>query len=80
MKKFVYALPNFLQPKAEKFGMVMNIPQDGKILKSLFDTKGTVMPEAGAVKENKGYLYMGGEVVSYIGQYKLPEEEYAVKK
>jgi sugar lactone lactonase YvrE len=71
MKRFVYALPNFLQPKAEKFGMVMNISTDGKILESLFDTKGIIMPEAGAVKEHNGFLYLGGDIVPHIGKYKL---------
>lgn len=71
MKKFVYGLPRFLQPKADKFGMVMHISTDGKILQSFFDTKGIVMPEAGAVKEHKGYLYLGGDVLPNIGKYKL---------
>lgn len=71
MKKLVYALPECLQPKAEKFGMVMHISPDGKILNSLFDTKGIIMPEAGAVKEYNGYLYMGGDVVPHIGKYAL---------
>ena len=73
VKRLVYALPNFLQPKAEKFGMVMNISGDGKILKSFFDTKGLIMPEAGAVKEHNGYLYLGGDVVPHIGKYKLDD-------
>jgi sugar lactone lactonase YvrE len=73
MKKLVFALPEFLQPKAEKFGMVMNISRDGKILQSLFDTKGVVMPEAGAIKEHKGFLYLGGDIVPHIGKYKLSE-------
>ena len=80
MKKFVYGLPDFLQPKPEKFGMVMNISADGKILQTLFDTKGAVMPEAGAVKEHNGYLYLGGDVVSHIGKYKIPGESYSVKQ
>ncbi|MFN8343693.1 MAG: SMP-30/gluconolactonase/LRE family protein [Spirosomataceae bacterium] len=71
LKKIVYALPDFLQPKQEKFGMVMHISPEGKILQSLFDTKGAVMPEAGAVKEHQGYLYLGGDVVPHIGKYKL---------
>lgn len=71
MKKFVYGLLNFLQPKADKFGMVMNVSQGGAILQSFFDTKGTIMPEAGAVKEYNGYLYLGGDVVPHIGKYKL---------
>ena len=71
MKKLVYALPNFMQPKAEKFGMVMNISPEGKILQTFFDTTGNTMPEAGAVKEHQGYLYLGGDVVPHIGKYKL---------
>lgn len=71
MKKFVYALPNFMQPKSEKFGMVMNISEDGKILQSLFDPTGTTLAEAGAVKEHDGYLYIGGDILPHIGKYKL---------
>ena len=71
MKKIVYGLPGFLQPKAEKFGMVLHVSAEGAILHSFFDTKGAVMPEAGAVKEHKGYLYLGGDVVPHIGKYKL---------
>ena len=73
MKKLIYGLPNFLQPKAEKFGMVMNISTDGEILQTLFDTKGSVMPEAGAVKEHNGYLYLGGDVLPHVGKYKLDD-------
>lgn len=71
MKKFVYALPEFLQPKAEKFGMIMNISAEGEILQTLFDTTGKFVPEAGTVKEKDGYLYIGGDVAPFIGKYKL---------
>lgn len=75
-KKLVYALPGFLQPKADKFGMVLNISTEGKILQSLFDTKGIIMPEAGAVKEQNGFLYIGGDVVPHIGKYKLDDSTF----
>ena len=71
MKKLVYALPQWLQPKAEKFGMVMNISKEGEILQTLFDTSGVAVPETGTVKEKDGYLYFGGDVVPFIGKYKL---------
>lgn len=71
MKKLIYGLPEFMQPKAEAFGMVMHISMDGDILKTLFDTHGTIIPEAGAVKEFNGCLYIGGDVLPYIGKYKL---------
>ena len=76
IKKLVYGLPGFLQPKADKFGMVLNISTEGKILQSLFDTKGIIMPEAGAVKEQNGFLYIGGDVVPHIGKYKLDDSTF----
>lgn len=71
MKKMVYGLPNFLQPQPEKFGMILHLDTNGKIINALFDTKGKILPEAGAVKEQKGYLYIGGDVLPYIGKFKL---------
>ena len=71
MKKFVYALPEFLQPKQDEYGMILNISEEGKILSSLYDTTGEVIPEAGAVKENDEFLYIGGDIIPYIGCYKI---------
>lgn len=71
MKKFVYALPGFLQPKPVKFGMVIRISEKGEVLESLFDPSGEKIPEAGSVKEYKGALYIGGDVVPYISKYNL---------
>lgn len=78
MKKFVYALPDFLQPKQELFGMILNVSQDGKVINALFDSTGQFVPEAGAVKEFNGHLYIGGDVVSFIGSYKLDTSIQAV--
>jgi sugar lactone lactonase YvrE len=71
MKKLVYSLPEFMQPKADPFAMVLNISENGIILSSLFDTKGKVLQEAGSVKEYNGYLYLGGDLNPYITKYKL---------
>ena len=71
MKKLVYGLPKWLQPKEDKFGMVMHIAENGKILNTYFDTTGIAMPEAGSVKEQNGFLCMGGDNLPYIGKYKL---------
>lgn len=78
MKKFVYALPNFMQPKAELFGMILNISPEGKILRALFDTTGKYTPETGAVKEQDGHLYIGGDVVPYIVKYKIEKINVAL--
>jgi sugar lactone lactonase YvrE len=74
MKKVVYGLPGFLQPKAEQFGMILNLDTDGKIIDALFDPAGKMFPEAGAVKEQKGYLYIGGDILPYIGKYNLIQQ------
>lgn len=71
IKKIVYALPEFMQPKQEKYGLILHISEQGEILSSLHDTTGEVIPEAGSVKERNGYLYIGGDVTPYIAVYKL---------
>lgn len=71
MKKFVYSLPSFLQPKPEKFGMVIELSEEGEIVQSLFDPKGTTVTEAGAIIEHNGHLYLGGDVVSSVSKVKL---------
>lgn len=71
MKKVVYALPEFLQPKQEAFGMVMNISEKGDVLSALFDMEGKSLPEAGAVKEYNGRLFVGGDLLPYIGVFDL---------
>jgi sugar lactone lactonase YvrE len=73
MKKFVYGLPNWLQPKQDKFGMVMHLSENAVILNTFFDTTGIALSEAGSVKEEKGFLYMGGDNLPYIGKYKLKQ-------
>ena len=71
MKKFVYGLPSFIQPKAEKFGMILEISETGKIIQALYDATGESVMEAGAVKEFDNYLYIGGDWVSFISKYNL---------
>ena len=71
MKRFVYGLPSFLQPKPKKFGMVLQVSEDGEVLQALFDSRGAVVTEAGAVIEHNGHLYLGGDVVSYVSKSKL---------
>ncbi len=48
-----------------------SLPTYIKILNTYFDTTGIAMPEAGSVKEQNGFLYMGGDNLPYIGKYKL---------
>lgn len=71
VKKLVYGLPLFLQPKVARYGMIMHVSADGEMLKTYYDTTGKVVSEASSVEEHDGYLYLGGDVSGYIGKYKL---------
>ena len=71
MKKLVYALPEFLQPKQEEYGIILNISDNGTIISALFDTSGKTIPEAGSVVEYNNQLYIGGDIVPYIATYAL---------
>lgn len=71
LKKFVYGLPIWLQPKQESFGMIMHLSETGEILKTYYDTTGKVVSEASSVEEHNGYLYLGGDLTDHIGKYKL---------
>ena len=58
MKKFVYGLPSFLQPKAEKFGMVMNVSQGGAILQFFSIQKALSCPKLGLLKNTMATYIM----------------------
>ncbi|WP_170178376.1 SMP-30/gluconolactonase/LRE family protein [Flammeovirga pectinis] len=75
MKKFVYSLPEFLQPKQELYGIILNLSEEGKVLSALYDTTGEIIPEAGAVKEYNNTLYIGGDIIEYIGKYHLDKNK-----
>lgn len=71
VKKLVYGLPLWLQPKVASFGMIMHVSKDGNILKTYYDTTGEFVPEASSIEEHNGYLYIGGDIINHIGKYKL---------
>jgi sugar lactone lactonase YvrE len=73
MKRIIFAIPLWLQPKQEPFGMIMHISNDGEILKTYYDTRGKIVSEASSVEEHNGYLYLGGDLTDHIGKYKLNE-------
>lgn len=58
LKKMVANLPRALWPKPEKYGLVIEIDEQGKILQSLHDPDGGVY-EVTSVHERDGTLYLG---------------------
>ncbi len=71
MKRLIYGIPFWLQPKQEPFGMIMHLSENGAILKTYYDTSGEFVSEASSIEEHNGYLYLGGDLTGHIGKYKL---------
>ena len=74
IKKFIYAIPLWMQPKQEPFGMLMHLSENGEILKTYYDTTGKFVSEASSIEEYNGYLYLGGDLTDHIGKYQLVEK------
>ncbi|CAM1356903.1 SMP-30/gluconolactonase/LRE family protein [Tenacibaculum halocynthiae] len=71
LKKIVYGLPLWLQPKVASFGMIMHVSKKGDILKTYYDTTGKFVAEASSIEEHNGYIYIGGDIANHIGKFKL---------
>jgi len=74
LKKLVYALPLWMQPEIEAFGMIMHLSEKGEILKTYYDTSGKYVSEASSIEEHNGYIYIGGDMTDHIGKYKLESD------
>lgn len=72
-KKIVFGLPRWMQPKQQAYGMFMHVNSEGKVLKTYFDPSGDYISEVSSIEEKDGYLYLGGDLINYIGKYKLNE-------
>ncbi|MCT4582695.1 MAG: SMP-30/gluconolactonase/LRE family protein [Flavobacteriales bacterium] len=73
IKKMIYALPMWLQPKQKPYGMLMHLSENGNILKTYYDTSGKIVSEVSSIEEHKGILYMGGDLLNHINQYNIQE-------
>ncbi|NOQ75834.1 MAG: hypothetical protein GQ574_27765 [Crocinitomix sp.] len=73
LKKFVFGLPKWMQPKQEQFGMIMHLSATGEPIKTYYDPTGKIVSEAASIEEHDGYLYLGGDLIDHINRYKLPE-------
>ncbi|MEO1519059.1 MAG: SMP-30/gluconolactonase/LRE family protein [Bacteroidota bacterium] len=73
LKKVVFGLPRWMQPKQRAFGMVMHVSEEGEILQTYFDPTGEKVSEASSIEEADGYLYLGGDLIDHIGKFRLEE-------
>lgn len=59
MKKLIWRLPRALLPKPAKYGLVLELDADGKIVRSLHDTQGAHFWFITSAEEVDGKLYLG---------------------
>ncbi len=70
-KRVVYRLPSFLQPRPEPYGLVVELDEDGEILRSFHDPGGEVFSGVTSAKERDGALYFGTLEQEWLGRMEL---------
>lgn len=53
-------------------GCVVKFNDEGRVLESLWDIRGTNHPMITSMREHRGYLYLGGLLNNRIGKYRIP--------
>ena len=53
-------------------GGVIKFDLDGRVLSSLWDATGERHPQVTSIREDRGYLYLGGIFNNRIGKYRIP--------
>jgi sugar lactone lactonase YvrE len=59
LKKLMFRLPAALRPKPKRYGLVLELDADGKLLRSLHDSDGDPVNTVTSVEEHDGHLYLG---------------------
>ncbi|MBL6447794.1 SMP-30/gluconolactonase/LRE family protein [Fulvivirga sp. 29W222] len=66
IKKIVLGLPEALKPQPLPFGLLLQVDENGTILKSHHDPFGEVIGEISSVYERGDSLYLGGDFLDHI--------------
>ncbi|MBI1318204.1 MAG: SMP-30/gluconolactonase/LRE family protein [Candidatus Hydrogenedens sp.] len=72
-RKVVARLPKFLQPRPQRYGIVLGINREGEIVHNLQDPGGKFAPIT-SVQEANGNLYLGSLTEPCFGKLPRPEE------
>lgn len=72
LRKVVMRLPQFLQPAPERYGFLIGINEDAKIVYNLHDSSKESFSPITSVEEHNGYLYLGSLSYSGFARVKTP--------
>jgi sugar lactone lactonase YvrE len=59
LKRLMAALPEAIKPKAQRYGLMLEVDAQGKIVRSLHDPSGDHVPHVTSVNERDGVVYLG---------------------
>lgn len=76
VRKVIQRMPAFVRPKPERYGHIIAIDGNGKVLQDLQDPN-TNYPQNSSVTETKDYLYIGSLSAPVIGR--LPKAKAGIK-
>jgi sugar lactone lactonase YvrE len=71
LKEIVAGLPQFLRPKAVRYGMVLALDENGHVLASLHDTGGEHLREITSVEQAGDFIYFGSLSNDRIGRMEV---------
>ncbi len=71
-KNLLSKVPPALWPKAQPYGLVLELDEQGNIIQSLHDPTGDHLTGITSAQEYGDYLYLGSLHNDRIGKYKLP--------
>ncbi len=71
LRKMIWRLPKFVQPKAKRYAFVLGLDTDGRVTRNLQDPKGRFAPVTSVV-EARGRLYLGSLSETAIGTLTVP--------
>src|SRR5262245_37913231 len=73
-KAMLAKLPPALWPRPERYGLVLEVGEDGRILRSFHDPGGRRVHQITAARESSGQLYLGNLEQGWIGRLALPPQ------
>ena len=71
-KSLLAKLPRFTWPRPKPYGLVLEVDESGRILRSLHDPGGRRVQHVTTAREHDGFLYLGTLDQAWIGRLALP--------
>lgn len=72
LRKAIVRLPKFVQPAPKRYGFVLGLDSDGKVVENLQDGSRGCYAQIANVVEYNGSLYFGSISENAVGRYPLP--------